>query len=119
MSDFKINDKVKIKNSNIFGKITSINESKVMFRTLDLKTIITNISDIEKYEYTEEIPKVTFRYPKESKKDIKNEIMLRHLTKEEAIQRLEKFLSDSIMNNEYKVRIIHGKHRWHIKRGCS
>ena len=38
-----------------------------------------------------------------------NEIMLRHLTQDEALPLLDKFLHDSYLANMPQVRIVHGK----------
>ena len=38
-----------------------------------------------------------------------NEVMLRHLTQDEALPLLDKFLHDAYMANLSQVRIVHGK----------
>ncbi len=38
-----------------------------------------------------------------------NELHLRHLTLDEALPRLDKYLNDAFMAGLYQVRIIHGK----------
>jgi DNA mismatch repair protein MutS2 len=40
---------------------------------------------------------------------ISNEVYLRHLTVDEAILKLDKYLDDAFMAGLYQVRIIHGK----------
>ena len=39
-----------------------------------------------------------------------NEIMLRHMTKEDAISTLDKYIDDAILGHIGRVRIIHGRH---------
>lgn len=43
------------------------------------------------------------------KETISNELHLRHLTLDEALPRLDKYLNDAFMAGLYQVRIIHGK----------
>jgi DNA mismatch repair protein MutS2 len=43
------------------------------------------------------------------KETIPNELHLRHLTLDEALPRLDKYLNDAFMAGLYQVRIIHGK----------
>ena len=40
---------------------------------------------------------------------ISNEVHLRHLTIDEAILKLDKYLNDAFMTGLYQVRVIHGK----------
>ena len=40
---------------------------------------------------------------------ISNEVHLRHLTIDEAILKLDKYLDDAFMTGLYQVRVIHGK----------
>jgi DNA mismatch repair protein MutS2 len=40
---------------------------------------------------------------------IQNELHLRHLTVDEALFRLDKYLNDAFMAGLYQVRIVHGK----------
>ena len=108
---FNINDSVKIKNKNIFGKITSIDKNKVIFLTEDGKTVNCDIDKIEKITIPKKKSKVTVKYDFEiPNTSFVNEIMLRHMHKEEAIITLDRFISEAIMNKEKKVKIVHGKH---------
>ncbi len=108
---FNINDNVKIKNKNIFGKITSIDKNKVIFLTEDGKTVTCDIDKIEKYEAKKKKSKVTVKYDFEiPNSNFVNEIMLRHMHKEEAIDALDRFISEAVMNKEKRVKIVHGKH---------
>lgn len=105
---FSKKDKVKVKNTKIYGKIEEISNKKAMLKTTDFKKIIVKVEDLEKYDFKEDIPKVTIRYDR-SMSDMESEVMLRHLTKEEAINKLDLFISKAIMNKVYKIKIIHGK----------
>ena len=42
-------------------------------------------------------------------KQVTDEIHLRHLTVDEALLKLDKYLNDSFMAGLYQVRVIHGK----------
>ena len=44
-----------------------------------------------------------------TQKAISNEVYLRHLTVDEALPKLDKYLDDAFMASLYQVRIIHGK----------
>jgi DNA mismatch repair protein MutS2 len=44
-----------------------------------------------------------------AKPRLSNELHLRHLTLDEALPRLDKYLNDAFMAGLYQVRIIHGK----------
>ncbi len=105
---FNKNDKVNIKGTKIYGKITGISNKNAILRTSDFKKITVPVDSLEKSDYLETKPKVTLNYERNIK-DIPNEIMLRHLTKEVAIEKLELFISNCIMNKVYTVKIIHGK----------
>lgn len=43
------------------------------------------------------------------KPSVPSELMLRHLTVSEAIQRLDEYLDDAFMADLWQVRIVHGK----------
>ncbi|MFO8143883.1 MAG: Smr/MutS family protein [Dehalococcoidales bacterium] len=40
---------------------------------------------------------------------IENEVRLRHLTVDEALIKLDRYLNDAVMAGLYQVRVIHGK----------
>lgn len=112
---FKINDNVKILNTNLTGIITRIkknngstlytittsNNSKIV---VNENSLLLNTNPKKNLK-----PKVNITYSTTNKKYI-NEIMLRHQTVEIAIENLERFISESICNKEKRIRIIHGRH---------
>lgn len=40
---------------------------------------------------------------------VENEVRLRHLTVDEALSKLDRYLNDAVMAGLYQVRVIHGK----------
>jgi len=48
------------------------------------------------------------KYPDEYREAI-DEVMLRHLTVDEALLKLDKFLNDAFNSGLYRVKVIHGK----------
>ena len=110
MDKLKMNDYVRIINSNIYGKITSLSNNSIIFVTEDGKNIAIEKDRVEKYTLNKmQNVKINVSFPVKKENTFKNEIMLRHLNKEEALLALEKFISDAILNKEKKIRIIHGK----------
>ncbi len=105
---FNKKDKVKIKDTKIYGKIDGISNKKAMLKTTDFKKVIVPLDKLERFEYEETTPKVNVNYINNTK-NIADEVMLRHLTKEEALNKLEMFISNAIVNKIYKIKIIHGK----------
>lgn len=116
---FKINDNVKINNTNLIGKVTRIKKNNVS--TLYTVCINNNNSSIIVNEENLSLYKsnnvtnvntknnVTVNYTTQNP-NYTNEIMLRHQTVEEALENLDRFISSSICNKEKRVRIIHGRH---------
>ena len=111
---FKIGDFVKIKNSDLYGKIIKIynnkrNEYSVL---LSQNSSVIRIPE-DKIELSYTKPnyrnKVEVHYALSSD-NFENEIMLRHQTVEVALENLDKFISDAICNKAKRVRIIHGRH---------
>ena len=107
---FKIGDYVKIKNTNLAGNILRItNNSYSIYINCKLITISKNlIEKIEKPILKSSI-KCKVSYNININPDFKNEIMLRHKTREEAIYELDKFIDSAIINKITVIRIIHGK----------
>ena len=59
---------------------------------------------------------INYIFNKDTKDNYVPEVMLRHLTKDEAIVKLDKFISDSICAKEKYVKIIHGKNGGVLKK---
>ena len=107
---FKINDNVKVKNSNIHGKIIEISNNNIYTILLDtnLKINVTE-NKIEKSNLAPTDKKVNVTY-KLKKSSFNNEIMIRHQTVLEALENVDRFISEAITNKEKRLRIIHGRH---------
>jgi len=97
-----------LKNSKLIWKIDKITNNKVELSMNNKKITTTsdNILTIENY---------TPDLKKEIKLNLNNsstntEIMLRHKTKLDAIEELDRFIDNAICNNLTRVKIIHGKH---------
>lgn len=111
---FNINDNVKIKDSNIKGKIIRMNKnntctlllnnnSKINIKTESLEQIQTNqLESNNSY--------VNVNYKLNIHNNFDNEIMIRHQTVLEALENVDLFISQAIINKEKRIRIIHGRH---------
>lgn len=106
---YKINDNVKLKNSNKHGKIINIKDNiYTILLDTNLKINVTE-NKIEKIIIKPSNTKVNVTY-KLKKSKFNNEIMIRHQTVLEAIENVDRFISDAIINKEKRLRIIHGRH---------
>ena len=112
---FNINDTVKVKYTNIYGKVTKIVKNKnetIYYIVLPNNTKLQIKED--KIEKTTNQDNTTKGNIKRSynllNNDLNNELMIRHQNKLEAIENLDKFISDAIVHNEKRVKIIHGRH---------
>ncbi len=105
----KIGDYVRIKNTNLVGNIIRIN-SNTYIVSINCK-LVTVLKDLVEKEndivQLNNRSKVTYKLNLDL--NFKNEIMLRHKTKEEAIYELDKFIDSAIINKVTIIRIIHGK----------
>lgn len=102
------NEYCTLNNSKLIWKIEKINNDKVYLsmNNKKLTTNMNNISIIKNYSPDKE-SKVRIQL---QNNDINSEIMLRHKTKLDALEELDKFIDNAICNNLARVRIIHGKH---------
>ncbi len=105
---YNINEYVKIKESNIIGKVIRKNGEKCLILAGTNK-IYVNEDLLEKAKKIPEIKSnVSINLQSHEDQDI-DEIMLRHQQKEEALINLDKFIDTAICNRRHKVKIIHGK----------
>lgn len=108
---FNIGEYVKLKNSNITGIILSKKGNDYKIRVENRSTVI-NIDEekIEKLYNKNNTRKtgVKISYSLNNKKQDES-IMLRHQTKQEALENLDRFIFSSIANNIKRVKIIHGR----------
>lgn len=124
---YKIGDKIKIKNSNILGKIKNITyKNKKVIYTLEInnKIVKVNEDNIEQNINKENIKKLdnsniqNFKISyNTSYHCFNNELMLRHKTLDIAMFELEEFINDAILNNVYEIRIVHGKNGGILRNG--
>lgn len=108
---FKLGDYIKLKNSNIIGKIIDKNSKYYKISLLKNSTVIYITEDkIEKYKYIENDKKenITIHYTVSPQND-ETDIMLRHQTKFEALENLDRFIFSSIASHQKRIRIIHGR----------
>ena len=109
---FKSNDIVKLKNSNIKGKIIRIHRNNTY--TIELENnskLKVDENDIELFKDINNIKRknITVNYTF-SNTAFENEIMIRHQTVIEAIENVDRFISSAIINKEKRIKIIHGRH---------
>lgn len=97
-----------LKNSKLIWKIEKVDNKKI-YLTMNNKNMVTNIDNIsiiQDYipEKNNTVSIIT------NDKDTKSEIMLRHLTKLDALEELDKFIDKALTCGLARVKIIHGKH---------
>ncbi len=103
-----IGDTVKLKGKSMKGEVISIRENKANVNFNGIKMWV-RLSDIEKVNTQQKENKKEVKFHiKKSRADIKPEINLIGLTKEEAVKKLSDFLDKAILEGYSTVRIIHG-----------
>ncbi len=106
--EFNIGDIVKLKGKHTKGEIISIRENKANVNFNGIKMWV-RLSDLEKVD--EKAPKkkeIKFNIKKTRATNLKPEINLIGLTREEAIKKLSDFLDKAMLEGFSTVRIIHG-----------
>ncbi len=106
--EFNIGDIVKLKGKHTKGEIISIRENKANVNFNGIKMWV-RLSDLEKVD--EKAPKkkeIKFNIKKTRATNLKPEINLIGLTREEAIRKLSDFLDKAMLEGFSTVRIIHG-----------
>ena len=97
-----------LKNSKLIWKIEKVDNNRLhlIMNNKKMVTSIDNINLLENYlpEKNNKVNIIT------SDKDVTSEIMLRHLTKLEAMNELDKFIDNAITAGLARIKIIHGKH---------
>ncbi len=112
---FKINDYVKVKNTNITGKIDRISKisGTTNYRIISGTNKLTVKEELLEPSKENLQSKNTNSYSvslNDYSKENLDEIMIRHQLKEEAISNLDKFIDKAVCAKKDKVKIIHGKH---------
>ena len=105
-----------LNNSKLIWKIEKTKNNKV-YLTINNKKLTTTLDNITVLE--DYVPEKYNKTSITTSSVPSSEIMLRHLSKLEAIQKLDKFMDTAIINRIPKVKIIHGKNRRCIKKSCS
>lgn len=108
----KINDKIKLKNTNLKGYLIEITDKTVILN-INNKKITTNIDNIE---LCNENTTNSYSNRVHNSLNLANyinnfntELMLRHKTKDESMFELENFLIEAYSLNIPRVKIVHGK----------
>lgn len=100
----------KINNSDIIYELVSKNNGTAKLKANNI-TISTSVDNIYKVSEPVTHAKRASNYTVEISEDIPPcEIMLRHLTREEALEELDRFMDKAIAHHLPQVRIIHGRH---------
>lgn len=96
-----------LKNSKLIWKIEKVDNDKAHLAMNNKKMItdLDNITILENY-LPEGDCKVSITT---SNDNVSSEIMLRHLTKPDAMEKLDKFIDNAITSGLARVKIIHGK----------
>ena len=128
---YNIGDIVKIKGSNILGKIKNINFKRnniVYSLEINNKLVKIHENSIEEKINKEKVENFRTSYNNQNDNNVKisfstlnhtfnNELMLRHKTLDIAMFELEEFINDAILNKVYEVRIVHGKNGGILRNG--
>ncbi|NPA12867.1 MAG: endonuclease MutS2 [Aquificae bacterium] len=105
--EIQIGDFVRLKGSNMEGKVLSIREGKAHIDFGKVK-IWAYLNKLEKVKHKEDRKKVKFTFSKQRDTSFKPEINIIGKTREEALKELELFLDRAITEGFSTVRIIHG-----------
>lgn len=113
---FNINDTVQIKSTNIYGNISKIIKNRngnIYYITLPNNTKLKIREDkIEKIKNKENVTNSNIKISYNLLNDscFNTELMIRHQNKLEALENLDRFISNAITHKEKRVKIIHGRH---------
>lgn len=100
----------KINNSDIVYELVSKDNDTAKLKANNI-TVTTSVGNIYKVSEPTTHAKGTSNYTVEISEDIPPcEIMLRHMTREEALEELDRFMDKAITHHLPQVRIIHGRH---------
>lgn len=100
----------KINNSDIIYELVSKDNGKAKLKANNI-TITTSVHNIYKVDEPTFKSNRTSSYTVEISEEIPPcEIMLRHMTREEALEELDRFMDKAIAHHLPQVRIIHGRH---------
>jgi DNA mismatch repair protein MutS2 len=114
---YKLKDKVKLINSSLYGIIERIKNDNITIK-INNKNIITNVNKIEKCDFKENIIKSRSKVILNNT-SFNGEIMLRHMTTDEALYELDNFIDLAIIYKADKIKIIHGKSGGILRKAVS
>ena len=100
----------KLKGTNNIFEVVEINKDLVTLKDKNkiLHTNIQSIEYVDKPQYrSTHVKSYNIIIQDES---ISNEIMLRHMTKLEALEELDRFIDKALSHKLPRIRIIHGRH---------
>jgi len=98
-----------IKNSKLIWQIEKISNNKA-YLSMNNKKLITSVDSISIIDNYIPESTNTVHITTTVDKNIPSEIMLRHLTKLEALEQLDRFIDRAIAGGLVRVKIIHGRH---------
>lgn len=100
----------KMQNSNIIYELVSITNNVATLKTNNI-IVKTDIKNIYKTDIAPMNSNKSLGYAICISEDVpENELMLRHMTKSEALEELDRFMDKAIAHRLPQVRIIHGRH---------
>ncbi len=112
-----IGDYVLLNDYQIQGKIIKINKQNVLIRSSDGLDIKTNYNNLTKINPPKTVKKTDFYVDKTIRYNKQSELNIIGLRYEEAMNKVEKFLDDALLNKMTTVAIIHGHGSGALKKG--
>ena len=99
-----------IANSDIPYELISVTNNIAVLKNKNI-TVKTNIANIHKANFEHSKKSHTRDYTIKLSSELpSNELMLRHMTRIEALEELDRFMDKTISHHLPQVRIIHGRH---------
>lgn len=99
-----------LKNSNVIYELINITKNVATLKNNNI-TLKTDVKNIHRVDYMPKHANHKKSYTIEISEDVpSSELMLRHLSREEALEELDRFMDKAIAHHLPQVRIIHGRH---------
>ncbi len=106
---FKVGDFVRMKSGGATGQIQRINKDKIMIVVGNMK-IDTRLRDVEHSRQPIDVySQKSIQTEMVADQETYNKLDIRGLRREEALQRIEKFVDKALVANLYHLEIVHGK----------
>lgn len=107
---FNVKEYYKIQNSNAIYELINIDKDIATLKTNNI-ILKTSVKNIYKVDYMPNHSTRGKSYTIEISEEAPEcELMLRHMTKAEAMEELDRFMDKAIAHHLPQVRIIHGRH---------